>query len=70
MIRMEIACILILLFISIIYFYASREKTKLHRIYSGILIVLIIHLTFDAITVTTVNMLDTFPRLWNDILQL
>lgn len=66
MLRMEIACILILTFISVIYFTASREKTKLHKIYSSILVVLLIHLIFDAITVVTVNQLDTFPRFWND----
>ncbi|MGN0247404.1 MAG: ATP-binding protein [Lachnospiraceae bacterium] len=66
MLRMEIACILILMFIASIYFTASREKNAIHKIYSAILIILSIHLVFDAITVVTVARLDTFPRFWND----
>ncbi len=66
MLRMEIACILILLFIAAIYFNASREKNAIHKIFSAILITLMIHLVFDAITVVTVSKLDTFPRFWND----
>lgn len=69
MLRMEIACILILLFIAVIYFNAVREKNAIHRIYSCILVVLMVHLVFDAITVITVARLDTFPRFWNDILH-
>lgn len=69
MLRMEIACILILFFIAVIYFTASREKNKMHKIYSAILIILMIHLVFDAITVVTVAHLDTFPRFWNDTLH-
>ncbi len=66
MIRMEIACILIMLFIAGIYFKAAREKSAIHKIYSAILVVLPIYLVFDAITVLTVARLDTFPRFWND----
>lgn len=66
MLRMEIACILILMFMAAIYFTASREKNAIHKIFSAILIILSIHLVFDAITVVTVARLDTFPRFWND----
>lgn len=66
MLRMEIACILILVFIAGIYFTSSRERSSLHKIFSGILVTLTVHLIFDAITITTVAKLDTFPRFWND----
>lgn len=66
MLRMEIACVLILMFLAAIHFTAKREKTKIHNIYSAILLVLMVHLTFDGITVITVSKLDTFPRFWND----
>lgn len=69
MLRMEIALILILVFVAYIYFSAGRKYTPLHRTFSILLVALIIHLVFDAATVYTVNHLDTVPRLLNDILH-
>ncbi len=66
MLRMEIACVLILLFLAVIYFSGTREKTLMHKTYSAILVVLMIHLVFDAITVITVSKIDTIPKIWND----
>ncbi len=65
--RMEVACFVIIAFIAVIYFSVKREKTKLHITYSTIIIMLETHLIFDAITVYTVNNLDTVPLLFNDI---
>lgn len=67
MLRMEIALILILLFVAYTYFSAERKHSGLHRTFSVLLIVVIIHLCFDGITIYTVNHLDTVSRLLNDI---
>ena len=64
--RMEVACFLFLAMISIIYFSAKREKTKLHKLFSGIIVTLMVHIMFDGITVYTVNNLHTVPCLVND----
>lgn len=69
MLRMEIALILILVFVAYVYFSAGRKYTPLHRTFSILLVALIIHLVFDAATVYTVNHLDTVPRLLIDILH-
>ena len=65
--RMEVACFVVLAFIAFIYFSAKRKKTKVHRTFSSIIITLEIHLVFDAITVYTVNNLETVPKWLNDI---
>lgn len=66
---MEIALILVLAFIAYIYFGAERKHTLLHRIFSALLITLIVNLVFDAATVYTVNHLDTVPELLNEMLH-
>lgn len=66
-IRMEIACFFVILMIAGMFVGAKRERTVLHNIYAAILVTLMLHLIFDAITVITVNRLDTFPRFWNDV---
>lgn len=67
MIRMEIALILILIFVACMYFSAERKHSMLHRTFSVLLVVVIGHLIFDAVTIYTVNHLNTVPRIWNDI---
>ena len=69
MIRMEITCFLILGFVAFIYFSAGRRNTALHKTFSALLIVMLIHLVFDAITIYTVNHLESVPELLNDILH-
>ena len=69
MIRMEIALILILAFVAGIYFSARRRQTALHKTFSALLIVVIVHLMFDAATIYTVNHLDRVPSVLNDILH-
>ena len=66
MLRMEIALFLVLAFVAFIYFSAGRKKTDLHRTFSFLLAVVLVHLVFDGITVYTVNHLDTVPRFLND----
>ena len=65
MLRMEIALFLILVLVGYMYFSAERRHTALHDTFSLLLIVLQIHLLFDAATVYTVNHLDMVPPLLN-----
>ena len=67
MLRMEIALFLILAFVAYVYFSAEKKYSKLHRTFSVMLVVVLIHLVFDGITVYTVNHLETVPRFLNDI---
>lgn len=69
MIRMEIALILVLLFIACVYFSAERPHTLLHKTFSVLLITVIVHLIFDAATIYTVNHLDSVPAILNRILH-
>ncbi len=69
MIRMEIACFLVVAFMAIMYFSAKREKTKLHNVFSCFLIISMLHLILDATTIYTVNHLENIPRWANDILH-
>jgi hypothetical protein len=66
---MEIALFLVLAFIACVYFSAGKKYTLLHRTFSLLLAVTMIHLAFDAATVYTVNRLETVPVLLNDILH-
>lgn len=66
MLRMEIALIIILGFIAYMYFSAERKHTKLHRTFSVLLLVVIVHLVFDAVTIYTVNHLEQVPIAVND----
>ena len=69
MIRMEIACFLILGFVAFIYFSAGKRNTSLHKTFSALLIAMLVHLVFDALTIYTVNHLESVPRLLNDVLH-
>ena len=66
MLRMEIAIIIILGFIAYMYYSAERKHTKLHRTFSVLLLVVIVHLVFDAVTIYTVNHLEQVPIAVND----
>ena len=69
MMRMEIALILVLLFVAFVYFGAGKRNTPLHKAFSALLIIAPLHLAFDAATVYTVNHLETVPLFINDILH-
>ena len=66
MIRMEIACFIILAFVATLYFSAGIKTTRLYKTFSILLITALVNLVFDGITVYTVNHLDTVPILLND----
>ncbi len=69
MIRMEIACFLVLAFMAIMYFSAEREKTKIHKVFSILLILSMIHLVLDGVTIYTVNHLETVPEWFNNVVH-
>ena len=66
MLRMEIALFLVLGFVAFIYFTAEKKYTQLHKTFSALLVVMLVHLVFDGITVYTVNHLESVPRTLND----
>ena len=66
MLRMEIALFIVLAFVAFFYFSAGRKSTPLHRTYSVLLDVVLIHLVLDGVTVYTVHHLETVPRFLND----
>ena len=69
MLRMEIALFLVLAFVAMVYFSAERRHTMLHRVFSLLLIVMLVHLVFDGATIYTVNRLSTVPLFLNDLLH-
>ena len=66
MLRMEIALFIVLAFVAFFYFSAGRKSTPLHRTFSVLLVVVLIHLVLDGVTVYTVHHLETVPRFLND----
>ena len=69
MLRMEIALFLVLVLVAYMYFSTQRRHTDLHKTFSVLLIVLPVHLVFDAVTVYTVNHLNTVPVFFNDLVH-
>ena len=66
MLRMEIALFMVLAFVACVYFSAERKSTPLHRTFSVLLVVVLIHLALDGVTVYTVHHLESVPRFLND----
>ena len=66
MIRMEIALFLVMGFIACVYFSAEKKDTPLHKTFSVLLIVTLIHLVLDGTTVYTVHHLESVPGFLND----
>ena len=66
---MEIALILILAFVAVMYFSAERKKSQLHKVFSILMVVVLVHLVLDAATLYTVNHLAEVPALLNQVLH-
>ncbi len=66
MLRMEIALFLVMAFVASVYFSAGRKSTPLHRTFSVLLVVVLIHLLLDGVTVYTVHHLESVPSFLND----
>ncbi|MCQ4022389.1 MULTISPECIES: sensor histidine kinase [unclassified Ruminococcus] len=69
MLRMEIALFGVLAFVAYLYFSAEKERSALHKTFSVLLLVMLVHLILDGTTVYTVNHLDTVPTLLNEIIH-
>lgn len=69
MLRMEIALILVLSFVAYIYFSAGKKHSPQHKTFSVLLVTVLVHLTFDAATIFTVNNINSVPLLLNNILH-
>ena len=69
MLRMEIAWILILAFVAYMYFSTERKDSQLHKVFSLLLVVVLVHLMLDAATIYTVNHLEEVPAVLNQILH-
>lgn len=69
MIRMEIACFMVLLFMIIMYFSFPRKKTRINHVFSALLVLAAINLIFDGITIYSVNHLDKVPLLLNNFVH-
>ncbi len=67
MLRMELACFMVIAFMAMMYFSAQREKSGLHRVFSVFMILSMIHLVMDSVTVYTVNHMETVSSVVNDI---
>jgi len=67
MIRMEIACFLVVAFMTVLFCSAKRQKTTMDNTFLGMLIFSLIHMPVDALTVYTVNHLDTVSSFFNDM---
>lgn len=69
MIRMEIACFLVIGMVAYMYFSAEKKSSMLHRTFSVLLIAVLVYLFLDGTTIYTVNHLDTVPLLLNNIVH-
>lgn len=66
MLRMEFACLFVLIFLAVMFFSGKRENTKLRRLFACILVSSTVHLVFDGLTVYTVNHLYEVPEKINN----
>ena len=62
---MQIALLIATIYIAVLYFSAKRKNTYNHGLFSQMLLAAIVNLSFDMITVYTVNHLDTVPPILN-----
>ncbi|MBQ6993006.1 MAG: response regulator [Lachnospiraceae bacterium] len=65
MVRLQFACLVMLIFIAVIYWSIRRVKSYSHRLFSVSLILSIIYTINDMISVYTVNHLETVPPVVN-----
>jgi len=64
-IKLQIACLSFVIFISILFFSSKRINNSVHKIFRAMLITNIVNLVFDMITAYTVNHLDTVSAVYN-----
>lgn len=67
MIKMQTALLILTVFIACLYFSAERKHDLNHKLFSGMLVAGMVNLTFDIITVYTVNHLETVSPVINRV---
>lgn len=70
MYKTQIACLIIVIFISVFYFTASNRQSASSKCFAKLLITSLLQLIFDIISVYTVNHLETVPRCINRIVHI
>jgi len=70
--RVQIGCLLVVIYISFIYFRECKRyhKSRNNSIFDEMLILSIVCIVFDGITAVTVNNLETVNLIWNRVLHL
>ena len=69
MCKLQVGCLIILIFISIMYFFANKKKSRTHTLFGAILAVSGSQIIFDIASVYTVNHLDTVSPILNRIIH-
>ena len=67
MIKMQTALLILTVFIACLYFSAKRKNDSNHKLFSSMLIMGIVNLTFDIVTVYTVNHLEEVSPVVNRV---
>lgn len=70
MFKLQICCMIVIVFIMCIYFSAKREHSYEHKLFVAILVTTMMNLFFDVSTVYTVNHLQEVPSYLNRILHI
>lgn len=69
MYKLQVACIIILCFIGVIYYSSRSEKSKKHQLFCAVHISSIVQILLDIATVYTVNHLESVPAVVNQLLH-
>ncbi len=69
MYKLQIGCLIILIFISVMYFFANKKKSRTHTLFGAILAVSGLQIIFDIASVYTVNHLETVSPIVNRIIH-
>ena len=67
MIKMQTALLILTVFIACLYFSAKRKNDINHKLFSSMLIMGIVNMTFDIVTVYTVNHLEEVSPVVNRV---
>ncbi len=67
MIKMQTALLILTVFIACLYFSAKRKNDINHKLFNSMLIMGIVNLTFDIVTVYTVNPLEEVSLVVNRV---
>ena len=65
LLRMELGCLAIVIFVAFTYFSSPKKKTFSHRLFAELIIIAVINIIFDCVTVYMVNNLETVNPLAN-----